>query len=377
VALALLSAEAGLWALGLLLSHVLVLETGSLRARLRGIAMPLAVGAAWAGVYFAFGYGVRHSSFYRDPSAPFAIISQGLLDLPIWFADLLGPGGFPFALLYPAGWVRLAALPIALGLLWLLLPALRSSRQCRFFALATLLCLAPLLACAQPTSRVLLGPSFGAFGWIACAIHSERVRGAGRERWGARVLLALHLGLAGLLFIPALLTMQSLSSGTQQLLRQLEPRADVVLVQAPVELLSNYALVITNLRERIASAPHTLQQLYGGASELWVERVDACTLELEVARGWGYVPIERVFATVQDMPRAGSEVRRATFRARVLSSTRDGRPQRVRFVFPTPLEAPTRQWLTWQGDHPVPWRPPRVGERVHIAPRPFFVALKP
>jgi hypothetical protein len=376
VALALLSAEAGVWSLALLVSHAWALEQGSLGARLRGIALPLLVGAAYSAVYVALGCGFRGSSFYRDPSAPVSALGQGLLDLPVWFADLLGPGGLPFALLYPSSWVRLGALLITLGLVWLLLPALRASRECRFFALATLLCLGPLLF-TQPTSRVLLGPSFGALGWAACSIAAGRGAADRRSRWGARVLLACHLVWAAPLFLAGLGATETFAYGTQSISALIVPGRDVVIVQSPVEMLSNQVLAITSVRARAHAAPHSLHQLYSGASQLWVERIDARTLEIEVERGWGHVVMERVFCAAEDMPVADSERSLGAFTARVLQSNADGMPRRVRFVFPTPLESPQRQWLSWEQNRVVPWIPPRQGQRVSLTPLSFFRALRP
>jgi hypothetical protein len=376
VALALLSAEAGVWALALLVSHAWVLEQGSLGTRLRGIALPLLVGTAYVAVYVALGCGFRGSSFYRDPSAPLSALGQGLLDLPIWFADLLGPGGLPFALLYPSSWVRLGALAMAPGLLWLLLPALRSSRECRFFALASLLCLAPLL-CTQPTSRVLLGPSFGALGWAACSIAAGTGAADRRTRWGARLLLACHVVWAAAVFLPGLSAAETFAYGTQSISAAMAPGRDVVLVQSPMELLSNQVLTATSVRARAHAAPHSLHQLYSGASQLWVERVDARTLDIEVEHGWGHVIMERIFCAPEDMPAAGSERSLGAFTARVLQSNADGMPQRVRFVFPTALESPERQWLSWEQNRVLPWTPPRQGQRVRLVPLSFFRALRP
>jgi hypothetical protein len=288
---------------------------------------------------------------------------------------MFGPGDFALSLLYPAIWVRLGCALLALPLLWLLWPGLWSSRASRFFAIAFALALAPGL-CTQPTARVLLGASFGALGWIACSIVDGRSRGSARGRWTARVLLAIHVGFAGLLFVPLLGSTQSFAKGTERILEKIEPGRDVLIVQAPVELLSNYVLLAGGLSAQSASAPRSVQHLYTGASELWVERIDARTLEIEAERGWGFVPMERIFCTPEDAPRAGSEIRLRAFTAHVLNSTADGMPRRVRFTFASELEAAERLWLTWQGSRVVRWTPPGIGQRTRIAPLSFFAALR-
>jgi hypothetical protein len=377
-ALALASAEAGVWSLCLLASYAITMEAGSLPARLRTLSPQLAVALLWVAAYVALDCGFRGSSFYRDPSAPLAMLGQGMLDLPIWFADMFGPGSMAFPLLYPALWVRLGALLVALPLLFLLWPALKASAECRFFALAFALCLLPVLF-TLPTSRVLLGASFGGLGWIACSIELARAEHApersARKAWTRRTLLGLHVVLAGLLFVPTLGSTQPFANGTTRIIAKLEPGRDVILVQAPVELLNHYALLATGVRSYTGPVPRSLHPLYAGASALWAERVDAFTLDLEVARGWGYVPMERIFGAPEDAPRAGSERSVASFRARVLESTGEGMPRRVRFTFRSPLEAQEHQWLTWQGSEVVTWTPPAIGQRVELAPLSFFEAL--
>jgi hypothetical protein len=375
VALALLSAEAGVWSLALLASYTIALDSGPVRARLRSIAGPLAVGAVWAGCYVALQCGFRGSSFYRDPSSPVQAFAQGVLDLPIWFSAMFGLGDFALALLQPALWVRLAALLVALCLSWLLWPALKTSRACRFFALAFLLCLAPVL-CTLPTARVLIGSSFGALGWVACSVVAARTDASLRGRLTARTLLAFHLWLAPLLFVPALGATQSFANGTTRILAAIKPARDVIIVRAPVELLSNYVLLASTQRSRLATAARSVHHLYTGASALWAERVDPRTLEVEVERGWGYVPIERIFCAVADLPRTAQEVRLGAFTARVLSSTPDGLPKRVRFTFPTALESSERQWLSWDQNRVVPWTPPALGQRVSLPPLSFIAALR-
>lgn len=373
--LALLSAEAGVWSIALLVSHAIAFETGPFAARLRSVAPQLGVAVLWACAYLSLDCGVDGSSFYRDPSSPLFALTQGMLDLPVWFWAMFGPGDFALSVLQPALWVRAGCLLASLPLLWLLWPAIRSSAASRFFALAFLLSLAPLL-CTQPSARALIGASFGGLGWVASSVVAARAQTGARARWTQRIFWALHIACAALTFLPALGSIRAFANGTARIVDQVEPGRDVVLVQAPFELLSNYVLLSTDLRTRTGAAPRSLHHLYTGASALWVERVDARTLDVEVDRGWGYVPIERVFCTAEDMPRSGAEVRLSAFTARVLRSTAQGMPARVRFTFPSALEANGRQWLTWEDNRVVPFRPPALGKRVRLAPRSFFAALR-
>jgi hypothetical protein len=62
---------------------------------------------------------------------------------------------------------------------------------------------------------------------------------------------------------------------------------------------------------------------------------------------------------------------------RVLSSTADGLPERVRFTFASSLESNQLRWLVWQGTRLVPFEPPRVGRRVRLSPLAMVRALPP
>jgi hypothetical protein len=214
-------------------------------------------------------------------------------------------------------------------------------------------------------------------GLIATAIERSRLAADARGRWRAGALLTMHLGLAGLAFIPASAGTQSFANGTAAIVEQVQPGRDVILLREPVELLDNYVLLTMNQGAKKAQAPRGVHALYTGSSELWIERVDARTLEIEATQGWGSVPIERIFCAAEDMPRAGQEVQLKAFKARVLRSNQAGMPDRVRFVFPSALEAPERQWLIWDGNRPVAFSPPPIGQRVRSAPLSFFTALRP
>jgi hypothetical protein len=369
---ALLSAEAGVWALALLLAYALVMEPGSWVARLSTIGRQLALGTAWAFVYWTCGFGLHGaSSYYRDTSSPLRVLAAGVLDLPLWSASLFGVEGVGIALFLPEHWAQLAILPVAAFVLWLVLPGLRTSQVCRMFALATLLCLLPLLF-TLPNSRVLLGPNFGAIGWIACVVAARERGELAGKRWRGRLLLWANLG-PGLLFPFGLSGTYIFERGTQALAAVVSPSREVVLVRSPVELLSGFTL--GSLERRGRPTPDAIHQLYAGSSELWIERKEPRALEISVARGWGFAPVERLACAADAMPRAGREIRVRGMTVRVLESTADGRPQRVRFTFPSDLEAPERQWLAWQEGGPAAWRPPKLGERSTLAALPFQRAL--
>jgi hypothetical protein len=148
-----------------------------------------------------------------------------------------------------------------------------------------------------------------------------------------------------------------------------------VLLDTPVEIIHNYALAVRSLPPFREPIPGSVHALYSGSSSLRVTRVDARTLDVYVARGWGWAPIERAFSAPEEMPRAGEERRARGLRARVLASNASGMPERVRFQFDSTLEDPERIWLRWQPKGPIDWQPPAIGQSQEFPGISLFEAL--
>jgi hypothetical protein len=267
---------------------------------------------------------------------------------------------------------RLIALPCAVLFVACLVPLLRTSRECRFFALGTLGCIVPMFT-TVPQDRLLVGASFGAFGLIASfLVESARVAQSKFVRWSRRLHLGVHACLAPLLFPIAASNPQLMQNTNAALVDAVPTDRDVVLIDSPAETLGYYAY--HTLRAR-GDAPHPLHQLYAGRSDLVFERVDAQTLDVYAALGWGSTPYETFFASTRDLPKAGSQRSVAGMQVHVLESTADGRPRHVRFVFPDALEAPHRAWLVWADRRPVQWTPPAIGERSFVPGQSVMSAL--
>jgi hypothetical protein len=398
---ALFSAEAGVAALPLLLAHALVLEDGALSRRLRGLIPHLLVAAVWASVYVALNAGVRDAGWYRDPrAAPLDLLVQGVLDVPVWLWSQLGVSIVSALTTLPVTPVRLVCAALVLPLLLALWPALRSSRPARFFALAWLLCL-PTLWTTVPQDRVLLIASFGGFGLLACALRAlgERAsklalgqrasklalgqrasklalgqRASKLARAARWVFVVPHLVLAPLMFVPTMRNLTGVDRGTLALARAATTDRDVVIVNSPLELMTLHA---HHLRQAhaVGESPPSLHQLYAGASALELRRIDARSLELSAERGWGHAPIEHIFSSARHLRGLATRpVELRAFTARVIATTADGRPQRVRFTFPTQLEH-ARTWLSWRGKQVVPFTLPVAGQSVALAPLRLASAL--
>jgi len=369
-ALALGAAESGLSTLAYLAAYSLAFEAGSLTKRITRFLPELTVFALWAAVYVTGGYGARGLSLYRELSSPMSVLVGGLSDLPAWLFILLGPSLLDMAMLQAPTVARIAAAVLCVPLLLALYYALPRTRASLFFGLGALFCLPPLFT-TLPQDRLLTMASFGGFGILASLLSAIAQR-VGAARWlrvTRGILVSLHLVLAPLLFIPALGQNRVIDQAALTLATAVpeDPPRRVVLVNAPVELLTLYAWQ-RRLNEPGSKLPETLAQLYAGGSQLTVRRLDERTLELRPEHGWGSVPIERVFANLADMPEAGTRMRRSGMEIGVEEATSDGRPARVQFRFPTRLEDSSLLFLAWRETRPVPWQPPRIGEEQTLAP---------
>ena len=89
-------------------------------------------------------------------------------------------------------------------------------------------------------------------------------------------------------------------TGSQALKKHLNPDGIVVLINTPIELIANYTLAMAAI-EVDGKYAGALHQLYAGASELWVERTAERVIEVTATRGWGHVPLERIFCAAERM----------------------------------------------------------------------------
>jgi hypothetical protein len=377
LALALFSAEAGVAALAYLFAYALVFETGSWGKRVASLVPALTVFGVWATCYFALHCGVRGAGFYRELSSPLAAITQGVLDLPTLLFALFGPSVIGPTIVLDAGVVRAVTLASSLPLMAALFLALPRTRENAFFALGALFCLPPIFL-TLPQDRLLITASFGAFGLLASFIAVAKTSANRLVRGTRNVFIALHFVIAPVLFVLMLNQGGPIDHGVRDIAAAIPRQApsQVILVNAPIELLSMYSWYVL-LEDKQRTQPSAIHELYAGGSSLEATRIDANTLELTAARGWARIPTERVFGSVANMPRAGSELSVQGLKILVRETEPDGRPKRVQFRFPTPLESSDRLWLEWRGTSPQRWEPPPIGGRATFEPLSMFTSLKP
>ncbi|HET6333132.1 MAG TPA: hypothetical protein VFG30_07960 [Polyangiales bacterium] len=325
--------------------------------------------------YLATGpYGVPGAGWYRELSHPIDAVAQGAFDLPIWTATLFGPSLGNVSLLLREGVARWIATPLALVALAWISPGLNTSKSCRFFALAALLCLLPLLL-TIPQERTTIGPSFGAFGCIACFVLDPSSLTTRFRRVGRQFFVGAHVWFSLAQYPLALGTFAPVENGVQALLRAMPRAQHIIILNAPTEILNSYALNVLSLPQNLARLPESSRVLYAGSADLSVTRPDPRTLDVRVDRGWAYVPMEHIFTAAREMPRRGERREFRGLAATVLETTADGRPRLVRFSFNSVLEDPQRAWLKWRGRGPVGWTPRAIGQQERIEGQNLLLSL--
>ncbi len=361
-AAALLSAEAGLAAAGWIGAAAFFLgEPGAWRRRLLSLWPYVLVVVLWQLAYRALGYGATGSGAYRDPStdlpgfllgtitqAPVLAVGT-LLWLPL---DALGlvPGLTPLlALLSPVvGW----------GALQLARAAGMPEARARFWIFGTLFACMPFGA-GFLQDRHLVLPSLGAAGLVAEVLAAGWSGGPWLRR-GAVGLALLHLVWSPLLFAPRTLTFPGLSGPLDRAAAALPGEGRAVLLNVPIDV---YGTFVSYLRAAQGyPVPERLWWLCAGLRPLEVARTGSDALEITQEGGWFAVDSERF---MRSAPLAsGARVELDGLRVEVLSSTPDGRPERVRFTFDRPLEQ--LHLLRWGQGEVLPWTPPPVGETAQV-----------
>jgi hypothetical protein len=366
-ALSLLSGEGGVATLGYLVAYTACVDDRARALRMRSVLPYAALVALWGSAYIALDYGSGGGALFRDPSGdPLGTLIAGLADLPVWIASQLSFGFATAGLAAPPAVVRLTALPIAVVLLLVLWPTLRERRLARFLALGSLLSLAPLMA-TWPQDRLLVMASFGAFGLLACFFDHAARSAARSQRVARRVLVAIHLVIAPLAFIPSYLAVASVTRAENKVDAALgsDPSpSEVIVVRAPTVGTLGYTLT-RRLSER-RPVPRRSYELYAAGSTASVTRVDAQTLELAPAAGYCSSRPECIVTDSSVPFRVGQRIDLPGMQVEIRELTQRDTPARVRFRFSSALEDPARRWLVWTARGIEPFSPPAIGTTTQL-----------
>jgi hypothetical protein len=401
LALALLSAEAGVATGAYLFAYALFLDQGTWRGRL-GSLVPYAVLVfAWRLLYQSLGYGTWGADYYVDPGwEPLRFVGAILERGPLL---LFGKWGIPDPAVYVAlspgarrvfWWLALSCV-ILVGAL--LVPLLRRDRVARFWGLGMALAVLPACGVSLFTGRHLFFVGLGAMGLVAQFIAGVLGRCDGlpqRRAWrgAAWLLLVLHVVLFPLLVYGAKTVVAS-HYGSVADIGPLPGVQDVVIVNAPSPAQFFYLPSLRNLHDQ--PMPAHLRLLSPAHSAIAVTRLDEHTLLVRPEHGYLLAPGAAVGAKQDVFPLAhaafatrysegfirsgafpmplGQRVELTGMRVQVTALTDDGRPLQARVQFELPLEDPALCWLQWDWakNAYAPFKLPQVGETVWV-PGPFI-----
>lgn len=379
-AAALLAGESGIATLGYLAAHALVLDRGPLRSRAAALVPYAVVTLAWAALYGALGYGVRHSGAYVDPvDDPVRFASALATNVPVLVATQLSGVWADLLVLIDSSWFRWFVMGSCLYLL-LFADAVRTvvlrSREARYWALGALLAAVPA-ASAVPTDRLATFVMIGLAGLVACFIESgwrdaaaatAPLRRATLQIWTVG-LIAVHVVGA-----PLFISLRALANGSvgawvergesslPHVAAGTTPVPIVIAVNPPSEAMLSYTPMMRAARNE--DGPGLLRALATGRSAVTLTRESPTTLRVRPATPYLGSAIERL---VRSAPFAiGDRVALTGVTVEVTAVTDDARPAETLWRFERPLEDPRHVWLAWSDERIgfVPFTPPALGETV-------------
>lgn len=370
-ALALLTNEGAVSAVGYLVAYAWVLDDG--RRRFLALVPYAALVVAWRIAYEALGAGTAHSGIYLEPTdAPLAYAVRTVLHAVPMLAARLG-----LAVLDPLGSIPgvtlaafVAAVPFVAGLAWLAREHLRRDRAARAFALGM------VLACftagtTVPTDRGLLLLGLGGSVVVADLIVVLRRAGASRRhRAVGWMLVALHLVVSPLLLPLRVGTTAWVHAKVEQVAVGMPTGPGVagdtvVLLNAPSDLLMLYSRAIVEGRGELP--PRSMTWLYAGSGAVTVTRTGPATLELAAARPWLAAPLDRLLrADVRFTP--GQRFPTACITAEIAAVDASELPTAVRFELHDDRPGCRVVVLAWIDGAPRPFVLPEPGASQQLPP---------
>ncbi|MGD0654140.1 MAG: hypothetical protein ABSA16_07355 [Thermoguttaceae bacterium] len=377
----LLSAEAGIGAMGYILAYTLVLDRGTWWRRLAAVLPYIIVVLIWRIMWSWQGYGVSDDmiDFYLDPMAhPLRFIEMIFLRAPIL---LLGQLAFPPAevhgLFGPYGVLLHCLIGVAfLSILAIvLLPLLRRSAEARFWALGMLLATIPICS-TLPINRQLLFVGIGAMGllgqYLALALSGELWQGKSLVRRLPQAALIGVLVLIHIIFAPlGMLVVAKRASAPGHTIASLKAipgmsaadcDRDLIIVNHPVPPVSVFGPLTFDGQ----SLPRSLRVLAGSSSALGVQRLDERSLILCPKSGYFCNMASRIFYDMEHPLKQGETIELSNVSITVLELTEDGRPAKVLFRFHVALEDPSLKWVYWEEGKFKEFQPPGIGESIEI-----------
>jgi hypothetical protein len=329
-------------------------------AKLRGAAMPMALGIAYLGVYALVGGGTHASGGYVVPTSAEAIVLMVSKRLPGLFAAALVDFPSELSTLLPA-WpfvVVAVVAGVAVALLWRAArPLIEPRERAAVRWLIPGACLAMLgNSGGFPGGRLLFVANLA---W--CALFAVLLRHGLRRgeqalvyrRVVTGVLLVIHVVAAPLLAVQMTRGLAQAEHAIEVVakapaLNALPAPREIFFVQASDPSSSSYPIAHLT-RTGAPSAPSCATTLSGSTHGVRVTRTGPASLTLATPTGaFNEAPFETMFRASSIRFAVGDAVKACSARVTVLDVDGDGRPTRIEARFDEPLDDPAIRLVAWK-----------------------------
>lgn len=383
-ACALLSAEAGIHALGYVLAYAVCVEGGSARARLRSIAPYLIVTAVWGATYYAMGHGAKGSSEYLDPVAsPLAFARESIVRIPILVAATFGGPSATYAQTLPLeqqASLAVSCVFVTAVIAVALLPIWRRTPRAGFWLLGSGLA-AVTSATAPLTDRVVPQIALGAFMVLSESVRTIALDWSERRGSVSRRLAPASLAALGILVHGAVAPVRlferglevarfgrTIDIGSQSFEDHARGGKRLLALRGPDLLWCTFSLALTYMHETGKMMPG--QCLSGGPSRTVLERRDARTFVLKPERGFLDAPNNRLYFGPDQSFVRGDTLPVADMLVTIEDATPEGEPTEASFRFDRPLDDPAYVWTTFRDGAYIPVTLPAIGETLVLEETP-------
>lgn len=382
LALALLSAEAGVAILAFVAAYLLILDRGKWIHRTIIGGLVLVVVVVWRLIYRYLGYGAANNGAYVDPLAqPGAFLQNVATNAPtLLFDQMIGVDTYvalmspeTFQLQVIIAWVGLVLFTL------LFLPLLRADRDARYWYVASWIAVVPSCAATLSSGRLMFLAGIGLMVVLAKFLHglikksdwlpeSKLYRGFA---WVFTVIFLLgHVagnGVGWFLTIQSQLSDRPIMSALQKP-AEVEPSPEIaqVFVNTPLQFEMLYVPSIANAHgKNIAKAIHTLAPAW---ESMRVTRVSDNSIELESLSDIGfplasslgisestkkqhmtylYKKADGFFIDSDTEFHRGQFFQQGDMGVEVLAVSPEHMPTKIKAIWPYPLSSKKLQWFTW------------------------------
>lgn len=372
----LLSAELGVSTCAFLFSYIVFIEKNNLKEKIISLLPYALVVILWRMFYNLFDYGVVGSGYYIDPVAtPFNFIKAVFERWPLLFlAQFFGPSSSMFFSESIVKKIIFAYLFIPF-FLYLIYPVLKTDRNARFWILGFALSILPLCTSYPDNSnRILFLVSIGGFGVISLFFQYRLEQPElFSKNFGIKIIsgsFIVFFILVHIVLSPFVKLKMSEVNDVLEPIIEAQVNNEHLTVKKDNQILifinpaGNYLFLERIIQQKFSKEEFNSKYyrgLTGGWSDLTIKRTDDRTLEIFAEKG--YFSSKGPDTLFRDNPmKIGQEVALTGLTVKILSLTKNGIPQNVKFTFEKPLEDPDYKFVCWKNMEYQPYKLPEIGE---------------